>query len=207
MKAIIFDLDNTLIDWHDEFIFALNNVLKNMNYNFDEKLIAKIDNVIDNYDKNSTKLDKYDMLSRINKVCNLDLPKEFIDKLIISQKDCFYSNPKLIEIIKYLAKKYDLYVISNWFTETQIGRLENMGILKYFKKVIGADINYLKPDKRAFDIILECYDSKDCISIGDSLENDVIIPLSLGMDAYWKTNLKSDKYKIIENLEDLLEIL
>ena len=56
-------------------------------------------------------------------------------------------------------------------------------IEKVCKKVYGADINYYKPDKRAFDIILKDYPKEDCISIGDSLENDVKLPISLGMNS------------------------
>ena len=113
----------------------------------------------------------------------------------------------LVKVIKYLSKKYDLYVVTNWFTETQKGRLDNMGILKYFKEVIGADINYFKPDKKAFDKILEKYKPEECISIGDTLENDVKTPLSLGMKALWKTNEKSTEYTTFSNLEELMALL
>ena len=39
------------------------------------------------------------------------------------------------ETLKYLYKKYNLYVFSNWFYEAPLGRLENVGYLKYFKKI------------------------------------------------------------------------
>ena len=207
MKAIVFDLDNTLIDWKPEFIFALVTVLKDMKYNFSEDIIHKIDNCIDENEKHHQKLSKEELLIFINNNCNLNLPLEFIDKLIEKQKECIYSDRMLVKVIKYLSKKYDLYVVTNWFTETQKGRLDNMGILKYFKEVIGADINYFKPDKKAFDKILEKYKPEECISIGDTLENDVKTPLSLGMKALWKTNEKSTEYTTFSNLEELMALL
>ena len=78
---------------------------------------------------------------------------------------------------------------------------------KYFKKIYGADINYYKPDKRAFNVFFKDYNREDCISIGDSLENDVKLPISLGMKALWKTKNKSDEYQTFEKLTDLLHLL
>ena len=207
VKAIIFDLDNTLIMWHTDFIKALKKVINDMNYEFDDDIISKIDNMIDNYEHYNNTLSKEELLNYINKNCNLNLNIDFIEKLIIEQGDLYYADKTLIKVIEYLSKKYDLYVVTNWFTITQKKRLENMGILKYFKNVIGADINYLKPDKRSFDCILKNYKSNECISIGDTLENDVLLPLSLGMHAIWLTKKKSNKYKTINNINELIDIL
>ena len=207
MKAIVFDLDNTLIDWKPEFIFALISVLKDMKYNFSEDIIHKIDNSINENEKYHQKLSKEELLSFINNNCNLNLPLEFIDKLIEKQKECIYSDKILEKVIKYLSKKYNLYIVTNWFTETQKGRLKNLGLLEYFKDVVGADKNYFKPDKKAFDVILEKYKPEECISIGDTLENDVKTPLSLGMKALWKTSKKSTEYETFSSLEELMEIL
>ena len=207
MKAIIFDLDNTLIDWKDEFINALKSVLDEMNYDYNEEVIINIDKAIDKNELLYEKLTKENLLENINNSCNLNLPIEFIDKLIVSQGNCIYKDDNLLKVIDYLSKKYDLYVVSNWFTKTQMLRLEKMGVLKYFKKVIGADINYYKPDKRVFDMILNNYKKEELLSIGDSLKNDVLLPISLGIDAIWKTNNESNEYRTIKNLIELMDIL
>ena len=207
MKAIVFDVDNTLIDWKDEYIFALKNVLKEMNLNYSQELVEKIDNVIDDYEKENDILEKNVMLDYINSKCNLNLSLEFIDKLLVAQGECIYENKVLVPLMEYLSNKYDLFVISNWYTKTQKIRLKKLGIAKYFKKIIGADINHLKPDKRAFDIILNEYNANDIISIGDSFENDIELPASLGMKVLWKTAEKSDKYKTFEKIEELKDLL
>lgn len=207
MKAIIFDLDNTLITWKPEFIFALKSVIKEMNYDFNDELISKIDSSINENEKYGDKLTKEGLLEFINNNCNLNLPLEFIDRLELKQGECVYDDRMLIKVIEYLSRKYDLYVITNWFTKTQSKRLENMGILKYFKKIYGADINYFKPNKKSFDCILSNYKPNECISIGDSLENDVKMPISLGMKAIWITDNKDNNYKCISKLEELLDIL
>ena len=44
-------------------------------------------------------------------------------------------NNEVKNTLKYLSNKYELVVLTNWFTDCQQKRLEKAGILKYFKKV------------------------------------------------------------------------
>ena len=207
MRAIIFDVDNTLIDWHNEYIFVLKNLLLEINPNFTEKEILKIDNVIDTNEKFLTELNKDSFLKYINDKTGLTFDMNFLNNLIKGQGKCYKDDNELIETIKYLASKYDLFVISNWFTETQKLRLENLGIAKYFKKIIGGDENYFKPDTRCFDIILKDYKVDECVYVGDKLDVDIKPALSIGMDAIWKTNIETNEYKTIKNINDLRNIL
>ena len=207
MKAIIFDVDNTLIDLKPEYIESMRDLIKEMNYDYSDEVIEKIYKYAVEHEKNFEKINKQEMLDYINKNCNTNLSLEFIDRLEIKQGENIYDDPNLIKVIDYLSKKYDLYVVSNWFTKTQSIRLEKMGVLKYFKKVYGADINYYKPDKRVFDVILKDYKPEDCISIGDSLNNDVKLPISLGMNALWRTKEKSKEYHTFDNLTELMNLL
>jgi len=207
MKAIIFDVDNTLIDWKDEYLFALKKLLLEIYPDITVEKIREIDNVIDTSESYLKELNKEVFLQEIIKRCNIKLPEDFLDKLIIYQGECYCEDKELVDTIKYLSQKYDLYVISNWFTETQVKRLENIGIAKYFKKIIGGDQNYFKPDKRCFECILKMYNPDECMYIGDKLEIDIIPALEVGMNAIWKTKQKSDKYKTIENIYELKNIL
>mgnify|MGYP003288191390 CR=1 FL=1 len=207
MKALIFDVDDTLIELRDEFVSSLGKVVKAMGYDYSDTLISDIYQRTYDHDRYYPKLTKPELLEYINTNCHTNLTLEFINQLELKQSENVYDDPDLIEVIKYLSKSYDLYAISNWFTKTQSLRLERMSVLKYFKKVYGADINYYKPDKRAFDVILKDYPKENCISIGDSLENDVLLPLSLGMQALWKTKTKTKKYQTFENLTDLIKLL
>lgn len=163
--------------------------------------------MIDKNEKDNKYLSKELLLNYLNEQCNLNLDMLFIDNLIKEQGYLYYEDEGVIKTIDYLSKKYDLYVITNWFTITQKNRLNNMGILKYFKEVIGADKNIFKPDKRAFDPILKKYKASDCISVGDTLYNDVLVPISLGMKAIWKTNEIDEKYITITKISELMDIL
>ncbi len=205
MKAIIFDLDDTLIPWKNDYI---DKIIKGMEkYNISKENTYKIYELVDVYENSHSKLDKLELLDFINSHLNIKLDVNLIDNYIDLISNCFYKVKGIDETLKYLSQKYDLYVITNWFTSSQTKRLENMGILKYFKQVIGADINYYKPDKRTFDIILKKYAPEECISIGDSLKNDILLPLSLGMQVIWKTNENNSKYQCIKDISELMNIL
>lgn len=205
LKTIIFDLDDTLIDWEPIYLKQLEMVLKD--YNFSKETILKIDDILDIHTTIDETLNINRLVDYINAKLNLNLPAEFLNQLSIAQQDCYKDNPEVNDVIKYLASKYDLYVLSNWFTETQKGRLKNMGILKYFKEVIGGDQNYYKPDKRAYQFILEKYKPSECLFIGDDLEKDIMPALELGMQAIWKSNESSDNYQTIKELKELKRIL
>lgn len=207
MKAIIFDVDNTLIDWLDEYVFALKNLLLDINPNFSDEEIKKIDNVIDTNEKYLKELSKEEFLDYVNKYSNSNFDMSFLNRLLKEQGNCFKEDKELVETIKYLSNKYDLYVISNWFTETQKKRLENVGIAKYFKKIIGGDENYFKPDVRCFNIILKDYKAEECLYVGDKLEIDIKPALSIGMNAIWKTDIESSEYKTIKDINELRNIL
>lgn len=207
MKALIFDLDNTLIMWKDEYVQELCNLLEKHQIKNVDNLYKKVDNCIEDYEKKHQELTKEKLCNYINENCNLNLEVSFIDELIEAQGNCYTEDMELVETIKYLATKYDLYVVTNWFTETQKKRLENVGILSYFKGVYGSDKNYLKPNPKCFDIILKDYQCSDCIYVGDNLQNDVLLPLSLGMRAIWVTDNSSNEYEIIPNVYKLKEVL
>lgn len=209
MKKIIFDLDNTLIFWKDEYINKLYDTLSLYNIN-DEKLANKINYYLDNYEKDINYLSKDILIKYINDNCNTNFDTKFIDILLKNQEECSEKlSIDLIDTLEYLSNKYELYVLSNWFTSCQIGRLKKAGIYKCFKDVKGGE-GYLKPHKEAFLKLLKEEDFKDSIMIGDNIEVDIKGALNLGIDAimynYKNKEIKED-LKTINKLTDLKEML
>ncbi len=210
MKKIIFDLDNTLIFWEEEFIKPLKYTLSLYNI-IDEELINKINYYLDNYEKDINYLSKEILIKYINSNCNTNLDIKFLDLLLKNQEECAGKvSDELIDTLEYLSNKYELYVLTNWFTSCQIGRLKKAGIYKYFKEVQGGE-GYLKPHKEAFLKILKEEEFKDSIMIGDNLEVDIKGALNIGIRAilynYKNKDIKEDNYKVINKLTDLKEML
>lgn len=208
IKTVIFDLDFTLMDWEDEYIFAITNVINKLNLGYSKEKIKEIDDVLATYEKEYTMYENKKFCEFLNRKCNVNLPLEFVDMLIEEQTKCYRKfTESEIDTLEYLSSKYELIVLSNWFTYTQKKRLENAGILKYFTKVSGGDERELKPSLKAFDIV---DNKKECIMIGDSINNDILPAIELGMQAILitKKNVKKDlRYRQIRKIEDLKEML
>ncbi len=99
----------------------------------------------------------------------------------------------VIDALKYLSKKYDLYIASNGMTEVQIKRLELAGISNYFKKIyVSEEVGYNKPDIEFFDYVfndLADSDKSHYAIIGDRLESDILGGNNAGiMTIYLKRN-------------------
>ena len=70
IKRIIFDLDNTIILWKDEYVEALKKTMKDLDADVDYKIIDK---VIEEQEKIRKILTKEILLQDINRNTNLNL--------------------------------------------------------------------------------------------------------------------------------------
>lgn len=209
IKRLIFDLDNTLILWKDEYTSALIETMKEFNINIDYKLI---DDVIEIQDRTKEKMTREDLLNDINKICNLDLKIEFINRLIENQKQLSPENDiRMIHLFEYLSSKYEIVLLTNYFKEAQMGRLEKLGIKKYFKEAYGCEETNFKPNIEAFIKAKGKYEYNECMMIGDSLRCDIEVPKKLGMEVIrvdLEEKIKEEtEYKIIKNIYELKNIL
>jgi len=209
IKRLIFDLDETLIMWKSEYTSIITKSLKKSDNKEDT---LNIDAVLNTAEKLFDTLSKESLLKVINDSCHLNLEISFIDDLLENQKKA--SDPNDLELqktIKYLSKKYELVVLSNWFTETQKGRLEHAKILKYFSQVYGGDMIKLKPNKEAFLKALGNNKPEECIMIGDNLYTDINGAISLGINVIQvdrRNKIKEQmNHKVINKIEELMDIL
>lgn len=170
MKKIIFDLDNTLMMYDDSYLLDYSYV---MNGTYEDGM--KLYESIGKYETHAGIYNKKELLEFINKDMNTDYNIEFIDKLLeIISKNWVYYVPKGTEdVLKYLFNKYELYVLTNWFSECQANRLENIGLLKYFKEVVGADKVKAKPNIDGYLYIIGNTNKEDAIMIGDNIDIDI----------------------------------
>ena len=208
IKNIIFDLDNTLIYWKDEYISALIETLKEFKIDTD---VEKVDRVIDDTENNFYILSKDEFLKYINEKCNLNLDISFVDLLFEKQKKLAPYDKQLIDLIEYLSQKYTLILYTNYFHDVQAERLETAGILKYFSKIYGGDDVPLKPNLEGFEKIIGSDNKDSYVMIGDSIKHDINGALNFGIKAIlydYKNKIDNNKdYIVIKKLEDLKEIL
>ncbi len=224
IKAIFFDVDNTLLDFNKCAVYAIEQAFNDCGLKFDKSYA--------------------DVFFRINKGLWLDIEKKVITFEELQQirfnkvfsalgieydgtvtekrfryhlKDAHFAVDNAKEIVSYLASKYELYVASNAVYFQQLRRLESAGMLKYFKQVfVSETVGYQKPTKEFF---LKCFESlggilpEQTVMIGDSLSADIDGAVNFGMKSIWfnferkpvPCDLKADK--VIDNHLQLKDIL
>jgi len=122
-----------------------------------------------------------------------------------------------IPVIKELSRKYQLGVVSNGFTDVQYRKLEAMGLRDLFVCVVlSEEIGIRKPDPRIFlrAALLLHRQPQECLYVGDSYANDVIGAKNAGMRACWlnraEVKMPDEKTKpdfVIGKFEELPALL
>jgi putative hydrolase of the HAD superfamily len=93
--------------------------------------------------------------------------------------------PDAKDVIVELAGRYQLYIITNGFTEVQFIKLSESGLSSYFKKVFTSDMaGETKPASAIFHYALSSVQARknESLMIGDDLEVDVIGARNYGID-------------------------
>ena len=198
IKRLIFDVDNTLLV-NVDFKKTIRITLKQFNI-YSEKTVQDFSNSLPSYNDLYENYNSYDFVNHIEERINQRLPKYFLEKYIdnLIKYAVPEKNPKLIQTITNLSKKYDLVLLTNFFAKSQIGRLETFGIGKYFSQCYGE--NLIKPHINAFLNACGPYKPNECIMIGDSVRLDIEPARKVGMH----TILVNTKNEPIDNIDTVV---
>lgn len=222
---LVFDADNTLLDFTRSAKVALSETLHSIGLAPSEQL--------------------FDQYHLINQECWADLeagritPEElkvrrfsrFLGQLGM-EGDPLKLNAFYFEVLKqstYLVdgaeatianlhgQGYKLAIATNGLAEVQRPRLANAGIDHYFQEIlVSEEIGYYKPNPGFFHMALERMQAKKAdrlLMIGDSMHLDIESAQKMGWDTCWynpeskKKPLPVEPDFIIGNLRDLMEIL
>lgn len=215
IKRVIFDIDNTLIPWKEEYYQEIKKALDDLNIEHTEKDYNEIKKAFSEYENVYYKFDRKLMIEYINKYTKKNYPEEFIYKITKRWANCVPDkiDDNIIRMLEHLQNKYEMVILTDWYGDQQEKRLEKLGILKYFSVVYSAEKTKRKPFKEAFIQAIGNNKPEECIMIGDNLERDIQGALNAGLQAIWynpnnKTETaKGVKYYTISKLEELLNII
>ena len=121
-----------------------------------------------------------------------------------------------IDVLDYLqSKRYPMHLITNGFEKTQLAKIRNSGIDKYFTHVITSEAaGIMKPHAPIFEYALsEAGTTADkAIMIGDTLDADILGGNNAGMDTVYFNPAEPVKGDIvptyvISSLSELKSIL
>lgn len=219
-KAIIFDLDDTLVyldfktmDCHDDFLNMLNIDLALKKEIISEMMIFF--KGFNNYFKDR-KVTLDETKEFMMSVCPfIDKYKLVVDEVLRALFDATIGAAKEIEgtkeVLDYLKTKgYKLLILTNWFEYVQIGKLKLTDLYNYFNKIICIDNGYLKPSLNVLNDILKEYKKDECIIIGNNYEEDILLGANNNIDTVWVSQKDDDDKKatyVINSLKELKKIL
>ncbi len=123
--------------------------------------------------------------------------------------------PHTHEVLDYLSRRYNLYILSNGFHELQYTKMRSADIYRYFSRIIlSDDIGILKPHPEIYHHALSVTGSTpaDSLMIGDNWDNDVAAARRVGMDQVFynlkgKTDLPFIPTFEITDLRQLMQVL
>lgn len=144
------------------------------------------------------------------------VPKENISDFFQHQLSLVHEvMPCVFDVLEKLHGKYKMHVITNSVKTTQMRRLTESGLIKYFDRIfISEELGSQKPAPEFFDIVFDTLgiSRSEALIIGDSYSSDIKGGINAGVDTCW-FNFKNDSCKgtaptyEIKHLTELLEIL
>lgn len=196
IKTVLFDLDDTLLDFHKAEAIALRQTLIALELEPEETTIARYSEINAAQWRllEEGKLTREQVLTRRFAILFEELG---VERSSAQAKEIYehllgvghYFIPGAPEILEVLAPQYDLYLVSNGTATVQESRLESAGIKPYFKDIfISQLVGFDKPQKEFFD---RCFAQipnfvrEDAVIVGDSLTSDMRGGINAGIRTCW----------------------
>lgn len=212
-KYIIFDVDDTLLDFGCAFHTAQKNIASRLGIDYSQEYIeldektgwkAWKESGLDNTDSEDVQenyhtyyyqylKNHYSYLAQALGICpSEDELLELYVESISSSKGLMESST--LQVHTDLSEHYKLALATNGIEKIQNERVS--AFLPYtYKTYISEKMGCIKPSKKYFEYViqdLEC-NPNQCLMIGDSLTNDIIGAKAVGMDVCFYNVKKKDK--------------
>lgn len=224
IKAVLIDIDNTLLDFNASAHESIKNVAKKHSIELPEgyfDVFLRINDDLWN-ELEQGEITKQDIYKR--------RWKNIFDELKITgdsdlfeedfRKDLRYTAIPVKgaeDILSYLSEKYPVYTASNASRYQQEVRLEKAGLSKYLSGMFASeDIGFQKPAKEFFYACcseLFPISPQNIIMIGDSVTADIIGAKNYGLQSIWfnYSNKIYDNYSFtdyyVNNLAEIKNLL
>ena len=124
--------------------------------------------------------------------------------------------PGAEELVRYLAAKYPLTVVTNGFVEVQYEKFDKSGLRDCFAHIVlSEEVGCQKPNLRIFEEALRMNGLKaeEVVMIGDSWNSDIQGAINAGIDQIWIRKSQdplpegqSATY-LVQSLSEVMEIL
>ena len=196
IRNVLFDLDDTLFDFHKAEKIALTKTLVHFGIDPTEETLALYSTInaahwkrleLGEISREEVKVGRYrELFKTIGVECDPVKATAYYESMLAIGH---YFMPGAPELLEELYGKYRLYIVSNGTAKVQEGRIGSSGIAKYMdgifiSQVLGAN----KPDKQFFDICfaeIPDFSLNETVIIGDSLSSDIKGGINAGIITVW----------------------
>lgn len=220
VKAVVFDLDDTLIS-EREYIksgFKVISLYLSKEYNLEQKEVFNLMNEL--FQESSKQL-----FNRLLDKLKINYDLEYIKKLVKIYREHepdikFFDD--VLPTIKELKKRgYKLGIITDGYKETQRAKIKALKCEELFDEIIITDElgrEFWKPHKKSYEIMKKKFNCeyKNMIYVGDNEEKDFITCKELGIKTfkvirenciYENVKTYSEKYKANKSIKFFSELL
>lgn len=196
IRNVLFDLDDTLFDFHKAEKIALTKTLVHFGIDPTEETLALYSTInaahwkrleLGEISREEVKVGRYrELFKTIGVECDPVKATAYYESMLAIGH---YFMPSAPELLEELYRKYRLYIVSNGTAKVQEGRIGSSGITKYMdgifiSQILGAN----KPDKQFFDICfaeIPDFLLSETVIIGDSLSSDIKGGINAGITTVW----------------------
>lgn len=219
VQAIIFDLDDTLVDRNKAvetmFSLILNTCYRDMDYSSSNMLdhFKEYDKrAYGNNDKTTVLESLFDEFPPSYRLPRTDI-MEFWN---IHFPACFAADQTTIDIVNQIKKHAKVAIITNGSTQRQTEKIKNAALDQCFDCIlISEEVGFSKPDKRIYELALTKLNvqPENVLFVGDHLVLDVWGSQQVHMKGIWYNpkRIKNDTdilpYAEIDSYDKLLNYL
>lgn len=224
IKNILFDLDDTILDFHKCERTALSETFIKLGVEHTDKILDRYSVINDMHWKRLEKgeltraqvlLGRFEVLfEEIGAECSGELAWKTYEELLGNQ---YFLVDGALDLLEKLYGKYRLYIVSNGTATVQDRRIAGAKLEKYFDKIfISQKIGFNKPDIRFFEKCFSEIDDikkEETIIIGDSLSSDIQGGINAGIRTCWYNSKKTGYPKsmnidyVIHSLDEIEEVI
>ncbi len=196
IKNILFDLDDTLFDFHAAEKRALKRTFETLGIQVSEKVLKRYSQINAEHWKmlekglitrDRVKVGRFEKLFAETGYNVSPEKTAALYENYLSEGHIFIDGAE--DLLSFLYGKYRLYIVSNCSAKVQDGRIKSSGIAKYFENIfISQKIGFDKPNKEFFDACfseISDFSPDETVIIGDSLSSDIKGGKNAGIKTVW----------------------
>lgn len=221
-KWLLFDFDNTLVDFYSASKQSLWT-------SFEEQNISCTEEIYQTYKKinhgvwqdfehgkitaKALRVQRFKALFAVLNFKDLD-PTLFSQRYLANLVEASTAYDGVLELLQNLKEKdYQMSIVTNGLKEVQRPRLAKLGMTNFFDSIIVSDeIGAKKPEKAFFEYTLQTIPNPPALSeiliIGDGLNSDIKGGRDFGITTCWNSHGMVNDSDIVPDfvIENVLEL-